>query len=95
MRYLIINIYDSWFNRSVCDNGKIYTYDDNHPLLKDLYDMYYDMGEYQTETYSNDFYRFDKLVLGKYGDSYDLIVICEDGDTKVLKGATNDGILGR
>ena len=77
MRYLIINIYDSWFGRSICVNGEVYTEGD---LIDDLYRLYYDDTKYQ------DLNSFEKLVVEKYGDQFDLIFICEDGDTTVVKG---------
>lgn len=77
MRYLIINIYDSWFGRSICVNGEVYTEGD---LIDDLYRLYYGDTKYQ------DLNSFEKLVVEKYGDQFDLIVICEDGDTTVVKG---------
>lgn len=77
MRYLIINIYDSWFRRSICVNGEVYIEGD---LIDDLYRLYYDDTKYQ------DLNSFEKLVVEKYGDQFDLIVICEDGDTTVVKG---------
>lgn len=74
MKQLIISIYDSWFNSSVLSNGKM-----NKKLEKELYDLYYCDDKYKEGN------SFGKLVIKNYGDLYDNIIICEDGDVEVLK----------
>lgn len=77
MKYLIVSIYDSGYEFSVCKNGRVYQ-------------KYSKNGKYVTEA---------KVYLVGYGEvlrdylekkykDYDLIVICEDGNTQVVVDKT-------
>lgn len=72
MSYLIISIYDSGHGFSVCSSGlttQRKEFDDDKDTLADkIYFLYIN--------YSH----FEEAVKIIYGDNYDLIVICENGE---------------
>ena len=76
MKYLIVSIYDSAWEFSVCDSGVVHSkYDEfTEPIRK----LYWDEGNAS----------FEHNLLDKYGDKYDLIIVCEDGMIQVLKNNT-------
>ena len=71
MRYLIVSIYDSCWNVSVCDSGIIYT--EYNDILKIIKQLYFDST------------RFEQALLEKYDNDYDFIAVCEDGNIEILK----------
>ena len=74
MRYLIISIYDSGFGFSVCVNGKVLPkYDELSWSISKEIEPYWDI--YDNVNYEEEFAKLD----------FDLIVLCEDGATHVLK----------
>ena len=74
MSYLIISIYDSGYEMSVCDNGKIINKFDKYGNFNKKFDYYW--GMYCL----NNFRELISLL------SYDLIILCEDGFIEILKG---------
>ena len=76
MKYVIISIYDSWYQYSVNINGILY--DETTKKAKDLYNLYWN------PTNENMFRFFEQRLLIKYRN-YDLIVLCEDGFIQILK----------
>ena len=70
MKYLIVSIYDCGCEFSVCNNGKEVIDSEEE------YNAYIDHIDF-------DDIDFGEWLKNKYKD-YDLIVICEDGNTQVI-----------
>lgn len=71
---LIVNVYDDFCGFSVYSNGNVYEYEG---IGREIMDNINIAGEW--------FYEPEKFLLQKYGDSYETILYCNNGDTKVLK----------
>lgn len=75
MRYLIISIYDSGYGFSVCVNGKVlHKYDEVGWSINKEIEPYWDIFN-NLNNYEEEFAKLD----------FDLIVLCEDGATNILK----------
>ena len=73
MKYIILSIYDSWYEYSCNINGKFY--DEESDICSKLYNI--EWGGYEEYASVNDY------LLKEYSD-YDLIVVCEDGNIQIL-----------
>lgn len=83
MKYLIVNVYDSCYGFSICHNGVVEPMDKwnterNSELVADMYRIMNGGG-------------YTSGLLEKYGNDYDLIILCEDGGTEVLKNDVKEG----
>lgn len=73
MKYVIIGIYDSGYEFTVCDNGRT-LFKEVDELADEVYAKYLD--NYPEKLFCD-------WLKDQYSD-YDLIAICEDGETKIL-----------
>ena len=75
MKFIIVGIYDTWFGYSININGKLYNSDSK--IGKEIYKKYWENDD-------NRITKFYNYLLEKYKD-YDLIAVCEDGYTEIIK----------
>lgn len=82
MKSLIVSNYDGGYRFSVYDDGYVYGRldidgNENHKFYR-LWKIAREDGDMET------------FVKKTYGNDYDLIVVCEDGDIEIVKGAKDD-----
>lgn len=75
MKYIILSIYDSWYEYSCNINGTFY--DEETNICRQLYNTEWGMHPKYNSV--------NEYLLKEYND-YDLIVVCEDGNIEILKG---------